>query len=113
MGHNLKIQTSALPVQVKDQTHYLTRTDGERTLHNVVLDGVYATQQNLQAMVHLFDDRPGNVYLGARTGALSLYASLSPDEAALVGQALINAADEARKRLDNAAQNSLFDVRAA
>lgn len=106
MGNTSKIQTSVQPVQVKDQTHYLTRTDGERTLHHVVLDGVYATPQNLQAMVHLFDDRPGAVFLGARNNALSLYASLTPDEAALLGRALVFAADEATQRLASAKEKT-------
>lgn len=113
MSARSRVQTSVQPVQVNDQTHYLTRTDGERTLHHVVLDGVYATPQNLQAMVHLFDDKPGHVYLGARTNALSLYATMTPDEAALLGRALVCAAAEAMQRQEYAREDAAKAARAA
>lgn len=96
MGKINVVQTSTQPVQVKDQTHFLTRSDGETTVHAAVFHGNYGAQ-DLQVSVLLMDERPGLVYVNERTRAFSCFGALTPEEAELWGQALLNGARAARE----------------
>jgi len=93
------VQTSALPQKAGNQTHYLSRTDGERTQMCVAIQGLFLAQQHLQASVYRFEDRPGEVTLALRCSAFSLHASMTAVEAELMGAAITLAAAHARESL--------------
>lgn len=96
------VSTTTNPVRQQDQTHYLSRTDGARSVTSAAFGGVYLHQQ-LQTSVLLMDDKPGSVFLNQRTGAFSCFASLTPVEARLLADALNKAAAEATARTTQAA----------
>jgi TATA-box binding protein (TBP) (component of TFIID and TFIIIB) len=92
------VQTSAQPHQAGTQTHYLTRTDGETTVHSVELQGHFLTQ-NLEARCSRLVEEPTSVLLSFRSGAFTLTGFLTHEEADLLSRALCNAAADARKQI--------------
>jgi hypothetical protein len=90
------VQTSALPHQAGNHTHYLTRTDGETTVHGVELQGSFLTQ-NLEARCSRMSEQPKDVLLSFRSGAFMLTAFLTHEEADLLSHALFNASQDASK----------------